>query len=51
MVDIRIIILETKIHLTTITTPTPVFPVAFPIFAFTFTTERKEYSRNYLYLM
>ena len=44
MADIRIIILETKIHPITVTAPvtTPVFPVAFPVFAPTFTTERKE---------
>ena len=40
--DDRIILLETKIHPIIITTPPPVFPVAFSTLAFIFTTERKK---------
>ena len=40
IVDFQIILLKLKILPALITTP--VFPVAFPIFVFTFTTERKK---------
>ena len=40
MVEFRIILLKTKFQPTLFSTP--VYPVAFPIFAFTFTTEQKK---------
>ena len=40
MADFRTTLLKSKVQPTPVTTP--VFPVAFPTFAFTFTTERKK---------
>ena len=46
MVDFRTILLNSKIQ----PIITPVFPVAFPIFVFTFTTERKKiFSKLFIY--
>ena len=47
--DFRTILLKSKLQPAPIKIKTPIFPVAFPIFAFTFTTERKKYSRSYLH--
>ena len=50
MVNFRTIILKSKIQPVPITITTPVFPVAFPIFAFTFTTERKKNIPEIIYI-
>ena len=48
MVDFRTILLTSKVQPTPITTP--VFPVAFPIFVFTLTTERKKiFPKSFIY--